>query len=272
MQCSECGGCDVVEDRQTGDCVCQGCGLVLEDHAWDFNTHDLSAPLPNETLTHQVIANCPRKLMHAGNHSSRLRTLATSSSELRWMAGQLTLPDNVLHSALDMWERVHAHHVCRGEMRRALEATCLYFACKLAGFPRPKDLLARAFGLDLAVLNKAFKTYMGIVQPTGKDAALMANPTESRDILASCVAAAVGLIPDELQRVVLADARKVDEAIHRTGVLEGKTPKVKAAAAISIAMRRRRLMGRNVLWESVGVSEYTLSRTLVMLRMHTSVR
>lgn len=271
--CGECGGVEVVEDRQTGDSVCHDCGLVLEDRAWDVNSHDLcAAPLSQTNLPQHIIANCPQSFIHAYEHSSRTRTLAASASQIRWMAGQLALTNSITEGAVCAWEEIHRRHVCRGDLRRGVEAACIYNSCKLAGFPRPKQRILDVCTISASTLTKAIKLYVAVLKPHQGDMVVLGTPTDSQNILASCCAMAVpDVVPVHMERQVLADARLVNEEVHKTGVLEGKTPQVKAAAAISIAMQRRGLPNREKLYEYVKVSDHTLSRTLALLRHHTKI-
>lgn len=271
--CGECGGLEIVEDRQSGDSICQNCGLVLEEHAWEVNHHDLqAAPLLQTCLPQHIIVNCPQRFIQVGDQSSRIRTLAAATSEIRWMAGQLALTDSITQGAVDAWEEIHSKHVCRGDLRRGMQAACIYNSCKLAGFPRPKQRILAVCAISAPILTKASKLYISVLQPQERDMKMLGNPSDSRNILSACCSMAVpDLVPEEMERFVLAEARKVDEDIQKSGVLEGKTPQTKAAAAVSIAMQRKGLPKRERLWEYVGVSDHTLSRTLALLRHHTTI-
>lgn len=270
MSCPECGGFELIDDKQSGDCICTSCGLVVQDHAWDTRTYD-GEPL-RECLTQQVIGNCPQRLVQAGSDNSKLRSLLATTSHLRKVAGDLMLTEGIILTATRSWEQINAKHICRGEVRVALEAACTYYSCKLAGFARSKQVIAAGFGLSTCALKKGMKVYSQVLRPSQGDVVLMCSPTNSNDILASCVSAVCGLlVPMELERIFLAETRKIDADVRGSGVLEGKTPVVSAAAAISIAMLRRQLAGREKLPEYLPVSPYTLSRTIALIRNHTNI-
>ena len=264
--CKECGSLDLVDDRQSGDCICTGCGLVIEDHAWE--SYNTSAEPLVECSTRQVIANCPRRFLQAG----RDRRTNQDTAHLRKVAGDLGLTDGIVSSAIAAWEQITAKHTCRGEVRVGLAAACVFFSCKLSGFPRSKQLVATAYGLSPASLKKAMKVYTDCMEPSRRDVLLMCSSTDSKDVMSSCVSMAVGdLVPFDLERNFLAEARKIDAAVHGSGVLEGKTPHVVAAACVSIAMLRRKMAGRETLFKHLKVSQHTLSRTLGLIKNHTNI-
>jgi len=269
----ECGETDIIDDRQTGDSICASCGLVIDDRAWDTSCQSKAEPLGRKTLSSQTITKCPRRLLYASGDASKLRSLVATCCELRIAAANIGLTDSISDTAKQMWEEISDQHVCRGELKLGLMAACIYFSCKLARFPRTKEVVSGACNILPETLGKACKLYNKIRKPARRDSILMCSPTESRDVLSTCISmVGVDLIPQEAVRAVTAKARLADEQITKCGVLEGKTPRVRAAAAISIGMEWSGLSGRERLYAAVHVSQYTLSRTLSVIKAHTTLQ
>ena len=268
LTCPECPSSYVIEDRQSGDAVCTGCGLVLEAHAWDSSCLPTGDPMQT-VLASQTIGNCPRRLLYASGDSSRARSTIAGTCDLRSASADLGLPSGVADLAARSWESICDEHTCRGDVRDAVRAACIYYACKLFGVPRTKGQLRRACHVTPDLLQRALKLYRHVIRPPLADDVLMSSPTESKDLLAAVVQATVPhLVPSKLQRRVTAQARMADDDISKTGVLEGKTPRVRATAAVGLALERLQLPGREQLAKAAGVSQYTLSRTLALARAH----
>lgn len=264
MECPECPGpTSLVEDSCSGDTVCTGCGLVLDSHAFQTPAFHEGAPM-EATLASQTIARAPRNLVRAAGDSSKLRGLVASCCELQASAARISLPSNVTEQACSMWQRVLVRRVCKGDVRTGLIAACLYYACKILGFPRTKASIAGACLLPLDVVAKGLKLYTALDKDAGVAQAL---PTDSRDVISGLLAKAVCLVPARLLRRVHARARQVDEKASSSGVLEGRTPVVRAAAALYCAMATMGLPCAG-LFREVGVSHNTLSCAVAVVRRH----
>lgn len=265
MNCPECPEPTVlVDDVQTGDTICTACGLVLQSGAFETPAFHEGAPL-EPVLATQTICRPPRHLMHAAGDSSKLRGIVGTSCDLRASAARISLPAPVVDHAATLLEAALSSRVCKGELRQGLVAACLYYACKVLGYPRTKKAVAVACVLPVDVVAKGLKLYTTM----NRDACIvLAKPTESRDVLSCLVARATLLIPTALQRKVQAQARLVDEAAMRTGVLEGKTPHVRGGAALCIAMQRMGLPCKELHGE-IGVSHNTLTYAVGLIRQHT---
>ena len=260
MECPECLCTSVVEDSVSGDTICTGCGLVLEAHAYQNPAvHEGAVMVP--VLRSQTFSRCPRRLLHAAGDAPRLRSLITSTADVRAACSRLELPDVIVEHATVLWSDVLEHRTCKSNCRKGLMAACIYFACKFAQVGRPRDVVAASCFLPAYELAKAIRIYATI--HSSKDVTQCA-PTDSSDVLAMCVNRAIDVIPDSLQRKVTAKARVENERICRLGVLEGRTPILRAAVAIYFTMSTYSLPAGK-LAKSVGLSQPTLSRAVSLV-------
>lgn len=247
-----------MEDAQSGDTICTSCGLVLQDRAFQLPPVHYGAPM-EDVLVGQTITNCTRRLRHAAADSGRLRGLVASTCDLQAAAARINLPQAITDTASELWKQVLAHRTCKGAHRQGLAGACIYFSCKLVGFPRPKSAIADALFLPVTALARAIKVYlsMGLQHEAGT-----ARPTESRDVLAAAVSI---VAPAGQERRVLAKARVSDEEVTATGVLEGRTPRVRAAVAIIVALEQLALPAQSVHKE-LGICANTIQRSLATFR------
>ena len=263
MQCHECFCCDLVDDACTGDTICTGCGLVLDQQAFvNPAVHD--GAVMEEVLTTQKIANCPRRLQFAGGDSSKLRGGVAGSCEIQTVSGRLALPEPTAELACKLWKDIVHKRTCKGDLRKGILAASIYFACKVSGFPRPKRSIAAACGTPVDVVAKGIKLHL---QLSRSEQMQTAKPADSGDVLAVHLAAAAHLVPCHLSRRTLAHARKLDAEITNAGILEGKTPHVRAAAALYITLKDLGLPAAE-LPDAAGISRHTLTRTLAVLNAH----
>lgn len=269
IACVECNvPTEVVEDYRTGDCICTACGLVLDSHRLECTDFTHSGVL-EDVLASQIIRDCPRSLLHAGSNAS-VRSGIQACCTIEVCAAKAMLPDAVISHAKQLWSDVSCRKLCRGHIRAGLTAACVYIACKMAQFPRSKSTLAAVFGLSVDVISKGIKLYMKLSKPRLEHSALLSAATDSKDLLGKCTSECP-FISEEDMRSVTAKARIADAELSQSGVLEGKTPQVRAAAAISIALQRMGLKGGDQLHTALHISQYTLSRTLSLVRSHTSI-
>lgn len=265
--CTECLCCEVVEDRTSGDSVCTGCGLVLESQAWDVSLAVTHGAVMKDTLVSQVVVDCPKSFVQAAGDSSKLRAAVHSQCEVAKAAATLRLPCNIAEAAADALQRITAKHVIRGQARTGLAAACLYYQCKLAEVPRSKETIAAGCGLSVEAFRKSARLY---VREERAQARWLERATESKDILGDCLVRLCDLVPEPLQRRVAARARVADDTISELGVLEGRTPVLRAAVALTMAFNALKLRGSDKVHRRLGVSHYTLSRALSLVERHTT--
>lgn len=262
MQCTECQSWDIIEDAQSADTICTSCGLVLDSHAYATPPIHEGAVM-EDLLGHQTISNCPTNLKHLGCDSQQ-RTLVISAYNVATVASRICLSDNLILLSQQLWKQVCEARVFRGELRKGMMAACIYMACKLGGFSRPKSTVADACETSTGATSKALKLYFKLQGEQVHSAAL-----DSADVLAQVSRSLCSLLQPYDPRKVLAQARLIDHNICTSGVLEGKTPRVRASAALYMTLEK---LGASCegFAAAVGISQHTLSRTLTVIRTHKS--
>lgn len=167
-ECSRCKGTNIVTDRETGEMICRGCGLVhnnnisMEPEWRDFEEESSKSrvgpgasyavfdkglstifggyrdsagkPLKEEML-HTMI-----RLRRYDNRSkvneSWRRNLSIAMCELDRMSAELHLPSNLKESSAVLYRNVLKKDLVKGRSIDSFVAACIYVVCRESGLPR----------------------------------------------------------------------------------------------------------------------------------------
>lgn len=266
MNCPECPcETDVVTDCCSGDTICTSCGLVLDHHGWDTRSFTDAQPLES-VLTSQTISNCPGRFKRAAGDSSKLRNLVSTNSSISSHAAAMALPQPVIKLSQELWEQISLNHVWRGDIRLGVIAACIYFACKLSSVPRTKVAVANIVGAASEAMKRGCKACHQHLQLSSCHARCLHSSTDSKDVIGMLAGSCCGLVGDDQTRRLLAAARQIDHAVTESGVLEGRTPQVRASAALAVAAERLQLCSLKAFCKKMKVSFYTLTRTVAVVK------
>lgn len=184
-RCPQCGGARLVRDRERGELVCAGCGLVIEDTLLDagpdWRAHDAdrrrhAGPPLTETLHDRGISSQigKRDLDASGRQlspeqaarfrrlrrwSRRLpnheRTLTEALQEQGRMCSLLGLPRDVREEAARVFREVRSR-LLRGRSIECAAAAALYLACRERGIRRSLEEFAARCGIEPKKLRRAY--------------------------------------------------------------------------------------------------------------------
>ena len=188
------------------------------------------------------------------NHKDRALYLAYQEMEhLNRM--HLGLPDNIMYDAKMKYKKFVEAVLCRGTVRAAIKAHCVFQACKEAGVNRTSREIADAFGIQERDISRTTDMYkeqnpdaheVGMTMP--KDlVARFFNSVEMEDkgrAKMKCVNACV----------------KVENCIK----LQGRTPKAVAATVIFVVLSGQ--LTKKQVCEICDVSLPTLSKLEPIVR------
>ncbi|MCK4480763.1 MAG: transcription initiation factor IIB, partial [Candidatus Lokiarchaeota archaeon] len=157
--CPECGG-SIIPLIETGDVVCNQCGLVIDEKNVDFshngrraytnqeknNREQTGAPisilLPDiglSTVMDRNKINNP-DLKRAAKWNTRItwqkRNLLIASTELKRISTNLNLPIYIREDAMRLYREAFKKKLLRGRSINAMVAACLYLACRRKQLPR----------------------------------------------------------------------------------------------------------------------------------------
>ena len=186
-QCPECGGCVSTNSVET---VCEGCGLVIEEHRLDrgpeWHSYDeverkrTSAPLtaarhdrglPTEigrdrdakgnTLSGQKrrrLARMRREHSCGRWQSKTERNLAHGLGEVRRVASTLELSETIRDQACTLFRSAQNEDLLRGRSIEAMATACVYGACRCTGLSRTVDDVTDAARVERQRVANAYQT------------------------------------------------------------------------------------------------------------------
>ncbi|MFX1490414.1 MAG: TFIIB-type zinc ribbon-containing protein, partial [Promethearchaeota archaeon] len=151
--CEECGG-NIIFISETGESVCQECGLVVNERAIDLSHSDkraytnqdiinkehfgsLITPLTPRIALHTIV---PAKeirnsdLRRAAKWNTRVswneKNILIATKELKRISSNLNLPDYIKVSAINVYKKAFKMNIIKGRSINTMVAACIYYACR----------------------------------------------------------------------------------------------------------------------------------------------
>jgi transcription initiation factor TFIIB len=279
--CPECGSSELVTDRDTGEVLCSGCGLVITETLLDrkpewraFTPEERRAKVrvgaPTSlrqfdkglSTTFQPYRDAQGKALpmterlkmlrlrkwqnRARVHTSAQRNLSQAMNVLTRLSDTLRIPHDVAETAALLYRKALDAGLVRGRSIKSLAAAALYAACRVTRTPRSLKGVVEASTRDRKEISRCYRLLqreLNIQMPID-------DPTK----YVSKIASIAGL-SQKTQNLAI---RLLQEA-KKAKVIVGKGPAGIAAAALYIAAF---MNGKNVtqrkLAKASGVTEVTV--------------
>lgn len=256
--CPNCNSSNLVTDRRRGEIICGNCGLVIsriidDSPEWRaFNAEEVSSrsraggaisPLKTDygissrishaetdvfghKLSPQVLAKM-RRLRWLNRRDSRahVRNLRIALRELRRLASQLELPDEITEAAANIYRKALEADLIRGRSIDAMVAAAIYIAARKYNNPLTLKDIEKHINTDRKVIARCFRIYVQElnIKPTPVDPATL-----------------VSKLCNELELTSMTrnEAKAILEETKHKRLDVGKNPMSIAAAAIYIACIR----------------------------------
>ena len=265
--CPECGGAPT---EGFGQLVCRQCGLVLDERIPDFAhsgrrafTRDeksgregigdpISKLIPNISLTTVIDKNQIKNpdLKRAAKWDTRIswekRNLLIATTELKRIAGNLSLPEHVKEKAMGLYKQVFKKGLLKGRSINAMVAACLYFSLRTNKIPKTLDDVLEhttVSGRDIR------KSYVVLVRELN-----LKVPVRDPVSLIPRFLSELGLDSD-FEALTVDLIQKYTSKVH----ISGKDPKGICAGAIYLASKlKNKVRTQKEISAAVGVTEVTL--------------
>jgi transcription initiation factor TFIIB len=151
--CPECGG-NIISVQETGDIVCNQCGLVMHEKSVDFSHNDrrayskeekykrerTGAPISNLVPDIGLTTTIDRKkitnpdLKRASKWDTRIpwqkRNILIATTELKRISTNLNLPNHVKEEAMHLYKEAFKRKLLRGRSINSMIAACIYYAIR----------------------------------------------------------------------------------------------------------------------------------------------
>ena len=275
--CPECGG-SIIPLLDTGDVVCNQCGLVIDEKNLDFshngrraytnqeknNREHTGAPisilLPDIGLSTVIdrskISN--PDLKRAAKWNTRItwqkRNLLIASTELKRIGTNLDLPNYVREDAMRLYKEAFKEKLLRGRSINAMVAACLYLACRRKKIPRTLQEITNEASANDKDVRRSYTTLM-------REFNLKSPSTDPLSLIPRFINEL------ELDSEIEQLTSKILKAYKTKYSVSGKDPKGLCAGAIYLACRlRNKETTQQQIVEAVGITEVTLRSRYKELR------
>jgi transcription initiation factor TFIIB len=281
--CPECGG-SIIPLINTGDVVCNQCGLVINEKNVDFshngrrayttqektNREQTGAPISillpdmglSTVLDKSKITN--PDLKRAAKWNTRItwqkRNLLIASTELKRISTILNLPNYVKEDAMRLYIEAFKKKLLRGRSINAMVAACLYLACRRKKLPRTLQEILNEASVNAKDVRRSFTTLIR---------ELKLNPPSTDPI---------SLIPKYMTDLGLnSEVEQLTSKILNTYrsrySISGKDPKGLCAGAIYLACKlKKKEVTQQQIVKAIGVTEVTLRSRFKELKNKLNIK
>lgn len=267
--CPECGG-SLISLTETGDVVCNQCGLVIDEKNVDIsnngrraytnqekNSRDqtgapISILLPDMGLSTVIdrskISN--PDLKRAAKWNTRItwqkRNLLIASTELKRISTNLNLPIYVREDAMRLYREAFKKKLLRGRSINAMVAACLYLACRRKQLPRTLQEITNEASANDKDVRRSYSTLIrefNLKSPSTDPVSLI--PRYINDL--------------ELDSEIEQLTTKILNSFKARFSVSGKDPKGLCAGAIYLASKiKNKDVTQQKIVEVIGITEVTL--------------
>lgn len=276
-KCPECGGINLLLNKEKGEMICRDCGLVVEEKMVDFGQewrefdHDQAdkrrrtgAPMSYTKFdrglgtdvggmgdVYQLQGKERNKYFRLRKWQHRIstaieRNLKLALAELKRVSSFLKLPGSVEEEAARVYTMAVQRGLVRGRSMESVVAGALYAACRRHEIPRTLDELSEASGIDKKEIGR---TYRFITRELGMRI-LPSNPIDYLPRFASAL---------RLNAETQSKAVDILEEAQECELTSGRGPTGIAAASLYIAalINNEKRTQREVA-DVAGVTEVTI--------------
>jgi len=276
-RCPECGGINLIQNKDKGEVICKDCGLVVEEKMIDFSRewaggedkessggrsggapmtytkHDrgLGTDVGQKGDIYALSGKGRNKFFRLRKWQYRIstaieRNLKLALAELRRVASYLKLPKAVEEEAAQIYTRAVQRGLVRGRSMESVVAGALYAACRTHEIPRTLDELSEASGIDKKEIGR---TYRFVTRELGIRI-LPSNPIDYIPRFASAL---------KLSAETQTKAVEILEKAQKAELTSGRGPTGIAAASLYVAalLNNEKRTQREVA-DIAGVTEVTI--------------
>lgn len=133
--CKYCGATEIDVDRARGDAVCTNCGAVLEDTLIVSEVQfEETAGGGSRAVGQMVTGSGGARIQgfrYGGSKAARELTIARVRTTMKLIADQLQLNDDIVESAMRLYETALIRNFTVGRRRSHVLAACIYITCRV---------------------------------------------------------------------------------------------------------------------------------------------
>ena len=276
-KCPECGGINLILNKEKGEIICKDCGLVIEEKMIDFSQEwrefdsdqaakrrrvgapmtytkydrGLGTDVGHKGDIFQLKGKERNKFFRLRKWQYRIstaieRNLKLALAELKRVASYLKLPKSVEEESARIYTMAVQRGLVRGRSMESVVAGALYAACRRHEVPRTLDELSEASGIDKKEIGR---TYRFVTRELGIRI-LPSNPVDYIPRFASAL---------KLNAETQSKSVEILEQAEENELTSGRGPTGIAAASLYVAalINNEKRTQREVA-DIAGVTEVTI--------------
>jgi len=276
-KCPECGGINLILNKEKGEVICKDCGLVIEEKMVDFGQEwieggegegesrrragapmtytkydrGLGTSIGQKSDIYQLGSKERNKYFRLKKWQYRIstaieRNLKLALAELKRVASYLKLPKGVEEESARIYTMAVQRGLVRGRSMESVVAGSLYAACRRHEIPRTLDELSEASGIDKKEIGR---TYRFITRELGIRI-LPSNPVDYIPRFASAL---------KLTANTQSKAVDILKKAQRAQLTSGRGPTGIAAASLYVAaLSNNEKRTQREVADIAGVTEVTI--------------
>ncbi len=280
--CMECRSRNIINDPESGEIVCRGCGLVISESnisvgpEWraftqtERDTRARTGPPSSfliydkglSTVIGPVYSDAYGRRIPQENklqffrlrkwnirsrvHYSTDRNLSQAMSDLDILAGKLHLPFNVKENAAVIYRKALKKGLIRGRSILSMVAACLYAACRETQTPRTLVEIERCSPRDKKEISRDYRMLLKELN--------LRMPVQKAKYVLPKIASKVE-VSEKIQRKAI----EILGEAERLKITVGKDPMSMAAAALYLTckMNKNSITQKDIA-EAADVTEVTI--------------
>ena len=277
-KCPECGGINLILNKDRGEIICKDCGLVIEEKMIDFSQEwrefegdsaggsrrrtggpltytkfdkGLGTDVGKRSDIYSLTGKDRNRFFRLRKWQHRIstaieRNLKLALAELKRVSSYLKLPKAVEEESARIYTLAVQRGLVRGRSMESVVAGALYAACRRHEVPRTLDELSEASGIDKKEIGR---TYRFVTREIG----IRILPSNPIDYLAR-FASALKLSAETQSKAV-----EILEKAQSSELTSGRGPTGIAAASLYVAalINNEKRTQREVA-DIAGVTEVTI--------------
>jgi len=276
--CTFCGSKNLIQNKNSGELVCNSCGGVLEDNlveqsasrrAFSFEEKqrkERTGSLLTYTKHHRgIVTRIGSKNMDKmsadkrGRYhrmkkwdrrlsGSKPRNMRLALSEMQRVVDDLNLPKRIHEESARLYEKAWEIEVVKGRRVENIVAALIFLVCRMQNVPRTLDEVAEAAEVERTEVGR---NYRYVARELDKRV-VPAKPEDFTPRFASSL---------DLSGRTRGKARQIIKDVREKGLIAGRSPEGVVASALYIAsVLEGEKRSQKEIAETVGVTEVTIRK------------
>eukprot|EP00767_Chilomastix_cuspidata_P004459 gnl/Chilomastix_cuspidata/4602.p1 GENE.gnl/Chilomastix_cuspidata/4602~~gnl/Chilomastix_cuspidata/4602.p1 ORF type:complete len:448 (-),score=185.97 gnl/Chilomastix_cuspidata/4602:38-1381(-) len=175
MSCKLCGSTQLINDRSSGQTVCQNCGMVISEGSivQDIQFEEVAGGASR--LVGQFLSDSSLKVTAGSggkssfNSSSFDETVKRANNRIVWMSSRLNIPNYISERAVRIYTLALQHRATRGTPANTFCAACLYMATRMEKAPNILLDFANIIRVNMFKIGSAYLRLVRLLRQTEID-------------------------------------------------------------------------------------------------------